>query len=59
MQGFWGVLFESHMVVLGPKMGQRNKKTLCDPPYDFRHKGDNMLTTRFHLKTKEILKSRL
>ena len=47
------------MVVLGPKMGQRNKKTLCDPPYDFRDKGDNMLTTRFHLKTKEIFKSRL
>ena len=56
---FGGGLFESHVVVLGPKMGQRNKKTLCDPPYDFRDKGDNMLTTRFHLKTKEILKSRL
>ena len=27
---------------------------ICDPPYDFRDKGDNMLTTRFHLKTKEI-----
>ena len=26
----------------------------CDPPYDFRDKGDNTLTTRFHLKTKEI-----
>ena len=28
--------------------------TICDPPYDFRDKGDNTLTTRFHLKTKEI-----
>ena len=27
---------------------------MCDPPYDFRDKGDNMLTTRFHLKIKEI-----
>ena len=54
MQGFWGVLFESHMVVLGPKMGQRNKKTLCDPPYNFRDKGDNMLTTQFHLKQKKF-----
>ena len=27
---------------------------ICDPPYDFRDKGDNTLTTRFHLKTKEI-----
>ena len=27
---------------------------ICDPPYDFRDKGDNMLTTRSHLKTKEI-----
>ena len=27
---------------------------VCDPPYDFRDKGDNTLTTRFHLKTKEI-----
>ena len=26
----------------------------CDPPYDFSDKGDNTLTTRFHLKTKEI-----
>ena len=26
----------------------------CDPPYDFRDKGDNTLTTRFLLKTKEI-----
>ena len=25
----------------------------CDPPYDFRDKGDSTLTTRFHLKTKE------
>ena len=24
----------------------------CDPPYDFRDKGDSTLTTRFHLKTK-------
>ena len=24
------------------------------PPYDFRDKGDNTLTTRSHLKTKEI-----
>ena len=64
MQGFFffwggGGLFECHMVVLGPKMGQRNKKALCEPPYDFRDKGDNMLTTRFHLNTKEIVKSRL
>ena len=29
-------------------------KTLCDPLYDFRDKGDNTLTTQFHLKTKEI-----
>ena len=29
-------------------------KAICDPPYDFRDKGDNTLTTRFHLKTKEI-----
>ena len=27
---------------------------ICDPPYDFRDKGDNTLTTRFYLKTKEI-----
>ena len=27
---------------------------ICDPPYDFRDKGKNMLTTFFHLKTKEI-----
>ena len=25
-----------------------------DPSYDFRDEGDNMLTTFFHLKTKEI-----
>ena len=24
---------------------------ICDPPYDFRDKGDSTLTTRFHLKT--------
>ena len=45
MHRFFGVLFESHMVVPGPKMGQRNMKTLSDPPYDFRDKGDNILTT--------------
>ena len=28
--------------------------TKYDPPYDFRDKGDNTLTTRFHLKTKDI-----
>ena len=28
--------------------------TKCDPPYDFRDKGDNTLTTRLHLKTKDI-----
>ena len=27
---------------------------ICDPPYDFREKSDNTLTTRFRLKTKEI-----
>ena len=27
---------------------------ICDPPYDFRDKGDNTLTTRLHLKTKDI-----
>ena len=27
---------------------------ICDPPYDFRDKGDNTLRTHFHLKTKEI-----
>ena len=25
----------------------------CDPPYDFRAKGDSTFTTCFHLKTKE------
>ena len=29
-------------------------RNICDPPYDFRDKGDNTLTTRSHLKTKEI-----
>ena len=40
---------------------KQNKVTLfqktidkCDPPYDFRDKGNNTLTTCFHLKTKEI-----
>ena len=28
--------------------------TKCDPPYDFRDKGDNTLTTCLHLKTKDI-----
>ena len=27
---------------------------ICDLPYDFRDKGDNTLTTRLHLKTKDI-----
>ena len=58
-----GGLFESHNYgsswTKNAKMGQRNKKALCDPPYDFRDKGDNMLTTRFHLNTKEIVRSRL
>ena len=31
-----------------------NQAYKCDPPYDFRDKGDNTFTTRFHLKTKEI-----
>ena len=26
---------------------------ICDPPYDFRDKGDSTLTTHFLLKTKE------
>ena len=35
----------------GPK---EYENIICDPPYDFRDKSDNTLTTRFRLKTKEI-----
>ena len=31
-----------------------NIQDQSDPAYDFRDEGDNMLTTFFHLKTKEI-----
>ena len=34
--------------------GQDKSSLLRVTPYDFRDKGDNTLTTRLHLKTKDI-----
>ena len=39
---------------LDQKRAKEYENIICDPPYDFRDKGDNTLTTQFHLKTKEI-----
>ena len=43
---------QQNMRLNGKLLGEEQRK--CDPPYDFRDKGDNTLTTRSHLKTKEI-----
>ena len=44
---FYGSSWTKH----GPK---EHENIICDPPYDFRDKGDNMLTPQFHFKQKKL-----
>ena len=48
---FWLIAWRWHQVCFFDYL---NIQDQSDPPYDFRDEGDNMLTTFFHLKTKEI-----